>query len=128
MGLSLKAMKTLAIYWLTAATVVATAVCAAQEIPSSSRSRGAISRVKPQLQQELSGAKFNWGNPIFVRIFKKSKKLEIWLQDGAGFRLFKTYKIFTYGWRSLGPKTRQGDGRAPKHFYYVWNPQKLLYK
>ena len=119
LGLNLMAIKKLVIYLLTAATIVATAVCAAQEIPSSSRSREAISRVKPKLQQELSGAKFNWGDPIFVRIFKKPQELEIWLRDGTGFRLFKTYKICTYGWRSLGPKTGQGDGRAPEGFYYV---------
>ena len=45
--------------------------------------------------------------------------MEIWLKDRKNFRLFKTYKICTYGWRSLGPKVRQGDGRAPEGFYYV---------
>ena len=112
-------MKKLAFIFLFVATLVIAAVSEAQVIPSSARSRAAISRVKPKLQGELSGAGFNWGMPIFVRIFKKTKELEIWLKDRKNFSLFKTYKICTYGWRSLGPKIKQGDGRAPEGFYYV---------
>ena len=112
-------MKKLAIIFLFVATIVIAAVSEAQNIPSSARSLSAISRVTPKLQKEFSRTGFNWGAPIFVRIFKKTKELEIWLKDRKNFRLFKTYKICTYGWRSLGPKTRQGDGRAPEGFYYV---------
>ena len=112
-------MKNLSIIFLFAAAIIITAVSEAQDIPSSDRSRAAISRVKPKLQKEFSRAGFNWGAPIFVRIFKKTKELEIWLKDQKKFRLFKTYNICTYGRRSLGPKIRQGDGRAPEGFYYV---------
>ena len=112
-------MKKLAIIIISVAIIVITAIAEAQDIPSSARSRGAISRVKHKLQRDFSSEGFNWGTPIFVRIFKKTKELEIWLKDRKKFRLFKTYKICTYGWRSLGPKTRQGDGRAPEGFYYV---------
>jgi murein L,D-transpeptidase YafK len=112
-------MRKLATIFLLVAMIVTTAVSEAQEIPSSARSRAAISRIKPKLQTEFSRTGFNWGTPIFIRIFKNTKELEIWLRDGENFRLFKTYKICTYGWRSLGPKIRQGDGRAPEGFYYV---------
>jgi len=105
-------------------TIFIATVSAAQDVPSSGRSRAAISRVKPKLQKEFSTAGFNWGSPIFIRIFKKTKELEIWLKDSNRFKLFKTYKICTYGWRSLGPKIRQGDGRAPEGFYYVL-PQQM---
>jgi len=112
-------MKKSAFLLLLVTTTVITTVTEAREIPSSARSRAAISRVKPRLQKELSRAEFAWGAPVFIRIFKKTKELEIWLKDGKSFRLFKTYKICTYGWRSLGPKVKQGDGRAPEGFYYV---------
>ena len=112
-------MKKLAIIFISVAIIVITVVADAQDIPSSDRSQAAISRVKPKLHGEFSSAGFNWGAPIFIRIFKKTKELEIWLKDRNNFRLFKTYKICTYGWRSLGPKIRQGDGRAPEGFYYV---------
>ncbi len=112
-------MKKLAIIFLFVATIVITTVSEAQDIPSSARSQAAISRVKPKLQREFSRAGFNWGTPIFVRIFKETKELEIWLKDRKKFRLFKTYKICTYGYRSLGPKIRQGDLQAPEGFYFV---------
>ena len=112
-------MKKSAIIFLFVIIIVIQAVSEAQDIPSSDRSRSATSKVKPKLQREFSRAGFNWGTPIFIRIFKNTKELEIWLKDGENFRLFKTYKICTYGWRSLGPKIRQGDGRAPEGFYYV---------
>ncbi|MEJ2165550.1 MAG: murein L,D-transpeptidase [Desulfobacterales bacterium] len=112
-------MKKSAIIFLFVIAIVIPAVSEAQNIPSSARSRAAISRVKPKLQREFSRAGFNWAAPIFIRIFKKTKELEIWLKDRKNFRLFKTYKICTYGWRGLGPKIRQGDGRAPEGFYYV---------
>jgi murein L,D-transpeptidase YafK len=114
-----RTMKKSAIIFLFVIAIVIPAVSEAQNIPSSARSRAAISRVKPKLQREFSRAGFNWAAPIFIRIFKKTKELEIWLKDRKNFRLFKTYKICTYGWRGLGPKIRQGDGRAPEGFYYV---------
>jgi len=101
-----------------------TPISEARDIPSSARSRAAVSRVKPFLQTELSRAGFNWGIPIYIRIFKKTKELEIWLKDQKRFRLFKTYKICTYGRPSLGPKIKKGDGRAPEGFYFV-TPQQM---
>lgn len=119
LGVDFRNVKKLAIIFLFVTTIVITAVSEAQDIPSSARSRAAISRVKPGLQREFSRAGFNWGTPIFIRIFKNTKELEIWLRDRENFRLFKTYEICTYGPRSLGPKISQGDGRAPEGFYYV---------
>lgn len=112
-------MKQLAITFLFVTIMVTTGVSEGQEVPSSSRSREVIARVTPKLQRDFSRAGFNWGAPIFIRIFKETKELEIWLKNSNTFRLFKTYKICTYGWRSLGPKIRKGDGRAPEGFYYV---------
>jgi murein L,D-transpeptidase YafK len=91
----------------------------AVDIPSSSRSRAAIFSVETDLKNELQKKGLQYGAPIFIRIFKDSKKLEIWIKNKAHFKLFKTYKICTYGRGGLGPKIRQGDGRAPEGFYYV---------
>ncbi|NNG01261.1 MAG: murein L,D-transpeptidase [Desulfobacteraceae bacterium] len=93
--------------------------CYGDPVPSSQRSRSVISQVKPGLAAELSQDGFAWGAPVFMRIFKKEKKLELWLGDHRGFRLFKSYTICTYGGQGLGPKTVQGDGKAPEGFYYV---------
>ncbi|MBE9512291.1 MAG: murein L,D-transpeptidase [Bacteroidetes bacterium] len=99
-------------------------VAFAQDIPSSSRSREAIERVKPNLQIEFEKSGLSPGLPIFMRIFKEEKELEIWVENQNGYHLFKKYPICTYGYDSLGPKTRQGDGKAPEGFYYV-TPNRL---
>ena len=86
----------------------------AQDIPSSSRSREAIERVKPNLQIEFEKSGLSLGLPIFMRIFKEEKELEIWVESQNGYHLFRKYPICTYGYGSLGPKTKQGDGKAPE--------------
>jgi murein L,D-transpeptidase YafK len=97
---------------------------AESKIPSSNRSRSAIERVEPNLKEEFEKQKMQYGSPIFIRIFKESKELEIWVKSGNKFNLFKTYEICTYGSGTLGPKVRQGDGQAPEGFYFI-TPQLL---
>ena len=116
-------MKKSSIFFIFIATTLTAVVSESQDVPSSARSRAAIDRVKPKLQMEYTLAGLNWGTPVYIRIFKKTKELEIWLRDRKNFKLFKTYKICTYGWRSIGPKIRHGDGRAPEGFYYVFPRQ-----
>lgn len=95
-----------------------------QTILSSPRSRQAIKRVRPKLERELNEKGFHWGMPIFIRIFKESYELEIWLNNGEQYERFKTYEICTYGVGGLGPKLQQGDGKAPEGFYFV-KPRQL---
>ncbi|MBD3224371.1 MAG: 2-dehydro-3-deoxyphosphooctonate aldolase [Caldithrix sp.] len=95
-----------------------------QDLPSSERSRQAINRVRPSLQRALAEQNLQWGAPVFMRIFKQEMQLEIWLKQDSRFQHFKTYTICTYGRQGLGPKLRQGDGKAPEGFYYV-TPNRL---
>ncbi len=87
-------------------------------VPSSPRSRAAIQRVRPGLKRGLSAKGLSLGAPIFVRIFKAQKVLEVWLEKGGVFVRFKTYSICTFSGR-LGPKLRVGDLQAPEGFYFV---------
>ena len=41
-------------------------------------------------------------------------ELEIWVESQNGYHLFRKYPICTYGYGSLGPKTKQGDDQAPE--------------
>ncbi len=90
---------------------------------SSPRSREAITRQKVRLGKALCEKKFLWGAPIYIRIFKTERRLEVWLQQDRRYRLFKCYPICNYGAKGIGPKTRQGDGRAPEGFYEVRSAQ-----
>ena len=87
-------------------------------IPSSKRSVEVIKKVKPWLEKELAGKGLSYGSPIFIRVFKDSSELELWIRGKTTYRKFKTYSICFYS-GDLGPKVRQGDYQSPEGFYYV---------
>ncbi len=95
----------------------------ARDVPSSRRSRQAIHRARPALAKHMSERGLSWGSAIYLRIFKAERQLEVWIKHSGRFHLFKSYPICTYGRKGLGPKTREGDGRAPEGFYFVAPPQ-----
>ncbi len=92
---------------------------AGQSVPLSVRAKEAIRRVEPRLRNDFGDAGLVYGSPIYIRIFKEEKELEVWVRENKKFVLLKTYPVCTYGGGSLGPKTRKGDGQAPEGFYYV---------
>lgn len=87
------------------------------QIPSSPRSREVTRRIKPKLQKELAKDSLNFG-PVFIRIFKESSELELWVKKDSKYDLFKTYKICYFSGEP-GPKLRRGDNQSPEGFYYV---------
>ena len=71
------------------------------------------------LYAELTDAGFRLGAPAHVRIFKREKRLELWLGRADGrYGRFKSYDICTYS-GALGPKLKEGDRQAPEGFYRV---------
>lgn len=90
----------------------------AQPIPSSTRSVKAIQSVKASLIKALSARGFEYGAPIFIRIFKATSKLEVWVKKDQVFELFREYEICTFS-GDLGPKIREGDWQSPEGFYFV---------
>jgi len=96
----------------------AVAVLSWQRLPKPDRSAAAAQRVKPDLVKALAAKKLRWGAPVFIRIFKEEKQLELWVDDGKQFRLFKTWAICKFS-GALGPKLKEGDGQAPEGFYFV---------
>ena len=71
-----------------------------------------------RIDATLAKEGLSFGSPIYVRIFKEEAELEVWLQHGARYDLFKTYPICAMS-GSLGPKQREGDGQSPEGFYSV---------
>jgi murein L,D-transpeptidase YafK len=93
--------------------------------PSSKRAEEVRKRVGPVLKQELAGKDLVYGAPVFMRVFKESRELEVWVEHRDGkFRLFKSYAIAAFS-GSLGPKLAEGDGQALEGFYYV--PAKMMH-
>lgn len=91
------------------------------------RAQAAEARVKPALESDLQKLDLRFGAAVFMRIFKREKQMELWIEDDTQrFVLFRTYPICTYS-GELGPKQREGDKQAPEGFYRVsagqLNPQ-----
>lgn len=91
-----------------------------QELPSSARSQKALQANAAALQVELAAKNMELGDPIFMRLFKETNELEVWVkpENSDEFSLFKTYEICYYS-GDLGPKTKQGDGQSPEGFYFI---------
>lgn len=89
-----------------------------QPFPVSERSREVTIRMTEPLKSEFVTSGLEWGSPVFIRIFKEPKRLEIWIKNGKRFALFKTYPICHFSGQ-LGPKTKEGDLQAPEGFYEV---------
>lgn len=70
------------------------------------------------LADRLAENRFKAGDPAFIRIFKESSELELWMQDEKGWRLFDTWPICRWS-GTLGPKLKEGDGQSPEGFYTV---------
>lgn len=100
------------------ALLVAFVLPASAELLTSEDSEEAVARQTPRLKQQLKKAGFEFGAPLFVRIFKQPNQLELWLKKGTRFELFRTYAI-CYRSGFLGPKLYQGDDQAPEGFYSV---------
>ena len=97
--------------------------CWATEIPSSLQAQLVLERVVPTLVRTLHAKGLSYGAPIFLRIFKASKELELWMQTREKFRLFRVYKICAVT-GELGPKQQEGDLQGPEGFYVV-TPERM---
>lgn len=88
------------------------------------REKDTLKRVSPKLNNTLTQQGLQLGSPVFVRIFKETKELEIWVQSTKDkkFKHFKTWKIAAMS-GELGPKLAEGDMQAPEGFYFVKRSQ-----
>lgn len=90
------------------------------DVPTSVRVDAIAAGVRKGIAGDLSRLGLEYGDPIFVRVFKEEGELELWMRgDGEPhFSLFKIYRIRHRSGR-LGPKLRDGDGQGPEGFYHV---------
>lgn len=79
-----------------------------------------------QLDARLAAKGLARGSPIFIRIFKASSELELWMQKGERFELLGVYPVCHWT-GSLGPKLKEGDKQSPEGFYSVADRQMRLF-
>lgn len=84
------------------------------------RAAVAIEALTPVLREQLAANGLQFGDPVFIRIFKEERQLEVWLREPGkeSYRIFRRYPIAAMSGK-LGPKLAEGDGQAPEGFYSV---------
>ena len=99
---------------------VASAFLVCSDAVGKGREAAVEKRVGERLKQELALDGLKLGSPVFIRVFKEEKELELFVKDSKSgkFKLFRKYTICSYS-GNLGPKLKQGDRQAPEGFYYV---------
>ena len=70
------------------------------------------------LGSELAAKGFALGAPAFIRVFKESSTLELWLWKNGRFHPFKSYPICKWS-GELGPKLAEGDRQSPEGVYFI---------
>lgn len=109
--------------------LIFTASCTTpQKVPTQTKVKKIIT-IKPKptlkvlsLEESLQKIGAQAGDPIFMRIFKEEKILEIWVKVNKEYKLCKTYPVCTYS-GTLGPKLKQGDKQSPEGFYTITKKQ-----
>ncbi|MCI5137565.1 MAG: hypothetical protein D3922_03930, partial [Candidatus Electrothrix sp. AR1] len=87
-------------------------------LPTTPKAEFLMTQAEPRVKKGLARKGMRLGQPVFMRIFKLSKQLELWLYSRGKFRLFKTYPICNYS-GYVGPKLAEGDWQSPEGFYTV---------
>jgi murein L,D-transpeptidase YafK len=83
------------------------------------RTIAAYQRSYPRIIKMLALGNLKFGAPVFIRIFKQSKELELWMRnENNRFALYKTFAICHHS-GELGPKLEEGDRQSPEGFYRV---------
>lgn len=86
-------------------------------ISKSARSREAVKRTRSRTESQLNRRGWQWGNAVFIRVFKDESVLELWIKTKTDqYELYKTFPICQFS-GGLGPKMKTGDRKAPEGFY-----------
>ncbi len=70
------------------------------------------------LTQRFQKQGLKLGSPIFLRVYKRTSEMELWVLQGSRYVLFKTYGICRWS-GGLGPKFYEGDRQSPEGLYRI---------
>ena len=70
------------------------------------------------LAEEFEKKGLKLGSPVFLRVYKQSSTMEMWVAKGPRYALFKTFRICRWS-GGLGPKMFEGDRQSPEGLYHI---------
>lgn len=92
-------------------------------LPKRQRLDNVRGRLQSLLTRELEPLGLKPGDQVFIRLFKESYELELWMKPArGGWKPFRTYPVACLS-GVLGPKQFEGDMQAPEGFYTVASKQ-----
>lgn len=77
-----------------------------------------LDRVYCARQNTVNALGAYFGSPLFIRIIKEERLLELWVRQDGVWRILKPYPIAGMS-GTLGPKVVEGDHQAPEGFYAI---------
>ncbi|MBU6235607.1 MAG: hypothetical protein KGQ41_07160 [Alphaproteobacteria bacterium] len=81
------------------------------------RIKAAATAGEQRVKAKLVEKGLNPAEGLYIRTFKDTKKMEIWIKHNGKYELFDTYDMFFSG--GLGPKLKQGDKQAVEGGYTI---------
>ncbi len=89
-----------------------------QALSAEARLTNVRARLLPGLADELARIGAQLGDATYLRVFKETRQMELWLRSAENWALFRSYPIATFS-GTLGPKLQEGDRQAPEGFYSI---------
>ncbi|MGA7323199.1 MAG: L,D-transpeptidase family protein [Rhodomicrobium sp.] len=80
--------------------------------------RASVAAKASELSSQFEERGLKLGSPIFLRVYKKTSEMQLWVQQGPRYVLFKTYGICRWS-GALGPKMFEGDRQSPEGLYRI---------
>jgi murein L,D-transpeptidase YafK len=77
-----------------------------------------VSQREADLSKEFEAKSLKLGSPVFLRVYKHTSEMELWVQQGPRYVHFKTYGICRWS-GGLGPKHYEGDRQSPEGLYRI---------
>jgi murein L,D-transpeptidase YafK len=88
-------------------------------VPTTATGQAAIGRVRGRLQISYDAMGLVFGAPIYLRLIKEQKRLEVWVQKRRReFVKLRSYKICGSS-AVLGPRRRASPAQQPEGFYML---------
>jgi murein L,D-transpeptidase YafK len=92
---------------------------ASDGVMAARRSNGnSVEAVNNSLAAKFEEKGLTLGSPVFLRVYKQTSEMELWVQQGPRYIHFKTFGICRWS-GGLGPKMYEGDRQSPEGLYHI---------
>jgi murein L,D-transpeptidase YafK len=106
-------------------TLLMASLQGAKAADESKNATPAVSSRASALTAEFEAKGLKLGSPVFLRVYKQSSELELWVQRGPRYALLKTFEICRWS-GGLGPKMFEGDRQSPEGLYHITSADLII--